>query len=148
MRADEQVLRLLGDQALAAGHRMIDHVALRRTCEGRGMGHDEWFAGLVALRTGNKVQLRDYDGQIALLELTQAGLWAYLVQARADLADVTERLLDLLEAAEPNIVVPLGADLGESPLLVEAVLDHLAGRGLVVHSRLGADSFRIHRFSL
>lgn len=148
MTTVEQVLPLVGDQALAAGHRMIDHVALKRTCEARGLRHDEWFGGLVELRTGGLVQLRDYDGQVALLQLTQAGLWAYLVQARPDLADVTERLLDLLEAAEPNIVVPLGADLSESPLLVEAVLDHLAGRGLVVYSRLGADSFRIHRFSL
>ena len=144
----DQVLGLVGDQALAAGHRMIDHVALTRTCEEGGLTPDEWFAGLVALRAGGDVQLRDYDGKVALLQLTRAGLWAYLVRARADLADVTEALLDLLEAAEPNIVVPLGHDLGESPLLVEAVLDHLAGRGLVVYSRLGADSFRIHRFSL
>ncbi|MDQ6728261.1 MAG: hypothetical protein M3066_19185 [Actinomycetota bacterium] len=148
MGENERVLALLGDQALAAGHRMIDHVALKRACEEQGLTHDEWFAGLVDLRARGKVQMRDYDGKVALLQLTQAGLWAYLVRARADLADVTEALLGLLEAAEPNIAVPLGHDLGESPLLVEAVLDHLAGRGLVVYSRLGADSFRIHRFSL
>jgi len=146
--AADHVLGLVGDQALVAGHRMIDHRALRQAFDALGLHHDAWFAALVDLRTAGLVQLRDYDGQVALLQLTQAGLWAYLVQARADLADVTERLLDLLEAVEPNILVPLGHDLGESPLLVEAVLDHLAGRGLAVYSRLGADSFRIHRFSL
>jgi hypothetical protein len=82
-----------------------------------------------------------------LLQLTQPGLWAYAVRFRPDLADVTERLLDVLDSIEANTAVPLGADLGVPPLLVEAVLDHLGGRGLVVFSRLGADSFRIHRFS-
>ena len=133
---------------MASGHRMIDHVALARTCEAAGLTHHEWFGELVALRTGKYVQMRDYDGQVALLQLTQAGLWAYVTRDRADLADVTERLLDVLDRAEPNIALALGADLGAPPLLVEAVLDHLAGRRLVVFSRLGADSFRIHRFSL
>ena len=90
--------------------------------------------------------MRDYDGQVALLQLTSAGLWTYLTRARSDLADVTERLLDLLDQAEPNVALALGADLGESPLLVEAVLDQLAGRRMVVYSRVGRDSFRIHRF--
>jgi hypothetical protein len=148
MTAADQVLRVLGDQALGAGHRMIDPVALQRACEAPEVGVDRWFAGLVELRAAGLVQMRDYDGKVALLQLTQAGLWAYVTRARADLADLTERLLDLLEAVEPNIVAPLGRQLGESPLLVEAVLDHLAGRGLVVYSRLGADAFRIHRFSL
>ncbi len=142
------VLQLMGDQALTAGHRMIDHVALTRACDAAGLAHDEWFDALVALRADGLVQLRDYDGKVALLALTAVGTWAYLVQACSDLADVTERLLDLLDAAEANIVVPLGRDLGQSPLLVEAVLDHLAGRRLVVYSRVGPDSFRIHRFSL
>ena len=53
----------------------------------------------------------------------------------------------MLDGTEPNVALPLGAELGESPLLVEAVLDHLAGRRMVVFSRIGADSFRIHRFS-
>ena len=70
-----------------------------------------------------------------------------MTRARADLPDVTERILDLLDGAEANVALPLGADLGESPLLVEAVLDHLAGRRMVVYSRVGRDSFRIHRFS-
>jgi hypothetical protein len=91
--------------------------------------------------------MRDYDGQVALLALTQAGVWAYVTMARKDLADVTERLLDILDGVEPNVAVALGAELGESPLLVEALLDHLAGRRMVVFSRIGADSFRIHRFS-
>lgn len=112
------------------------------------MSHDEWFAGLLELRADQLVQMRDYDGKVALLQLTQAGVWAYLTRARADLADATERLLDLLDSAEPNIVVALGHDLGESPLMVEALLDHLAARRLVVFSRVGPDSFRIHRFSL
>jgi hypothetical protein len=141
------VLRALGDQALATGHRMIDHVALKETYEGAGLSHDEWFGGLVELRDRKLVQMRDYEGQVALLQLTQPGLWAYATRFRPDLADVTERLLDLLDSAEANVSMSLGTDLGVPPLLVEAVLDHLAGRNLVVFSRLGADSFRIHRFS-
>lgn len=146
--ASDQVLLLAGHQALAAGHKMIDHAALITACEGAGMTNDEWFAGLVELRGQKLVQLRDYDGKVALLAITQLGLWTYLTRARPDLADVTERLLDVLDGVEANVAVALGADLGESPLLVEALLDHLAGRRLVVFSRIGADSFRIHRFSI
>ncbi len=62
--------------------------------------------------------------------------------------DDVERLLDRLDGAEANVALPLGGELGESPLLVEAVLDHLAGRRMVVFSRGGRDSFRIHRFSM
>lgn len=147
MSPTDDVLRLAGDQALAAGHRMLDHAALRRACEDGGVSGDEWFAGLVELRTCGLVQMRDYDGQVALLQLTPAGVWAHLVASRADLADVTERLLDILDGVEPNVAVPLGADLGEPPLLVEALLEHLAGRRMVIFSRIGADSFRIHRFT-
>jgi hypothetical protein len=131
------VLRALGDQAVATGHRMEDV----------GIPDDEWFGALVELRAQKLVQMRDYDGKVALLQLTQPGLWAYATRFRPDLADVTERLLDILDTAEANVSMALGADLGVPPLLVEAVLDHLAGRDLVVFSRLGADSFRIHRFS-
>jgi Na+/H+ antiporter NhaD/arsenite permease-like protein len=56
--------------------------------------------------------MRDYDGQVALLALTQAGVWAYATRFRADLADVTERLLDALDGAEANVALALGADLG------------------------------------
>jgi hypothetical protein len=144
----DDVLLLAGHQALGAGHKMIDHVALKAACEAAGMGHDEWFGGLVELREQKLVQMRDYDGEVALLALTQPGLWAYVTTARSDLADVTERLLDILDGVEANVAVALGAELGESPLLVEALLDHLAGRRLVVFSRVGTDSFRIHRFSM
>ncbi len=142
------VLAAAGDQALLAGHKMLDHVALLQACEAAGMSHDEWFGGLVELREQKLVQMRDYDDQVALLQLTQVGLWTYLTRFRTDLADVTERLLDILDGVEANVAVPLGAELGESPLLVEALLDHLAGRRLVVFSRVGADSFRIHRFTI
>ncbi len=148
MSVPDDVLHAAGEQAIAAGHKMLDHVALRQTCAAAGLTHDEWFAGLVELRDQKLVQMRDYDGKVALLALTQAGLWAYVTRFRADLADVTERLLDLLDGVEPNVALALGADLGESPLLVEAVLDHLAARRLVVYSRSGRDSFRIHRFSV
>ncbi len=144
----DAVLRVAGDQALAAGHKMLDHVALKQACEAAGMSDDEWFGELVELREQKLVQMRAYDGKVALLALTQVGVWAYVTKARADLADVTERLLDILDGVEANVAVPLGAELGESPLLVEALLDHLAGRRLVVFSRVGADSFRIHRFSM
>ncbi len=138
----------MGDQALVTGHKMLDHVAVARACEAQGLNHEKWFGGLVALREQKLVQMRDYDGKVALLALTQAGLWSYVTRFRSELADVTERLLDVLDGVEANVAVPLGAELGESPLLVEAVLDHLAGRRMVIFSRVGADSFRIHRFSL
>ncbi len=146
MSLSDDVLRSAGDQALAAGHKLLDHATLKATCEASGMTHEQWLAALVELRSQGLVEMRDYDGQVALLQLTPAGLWAYVIRARSDLADVTERVLDLLDGAEPNVAVALGAALGESPLLVEAVLDHLAGRGMVVYSRVGRDSFRIHRF--
>lgn len=127
---------------------MLDHVALARACEALGLTHEEWFGALVELREQKLVQMRDYDDQVALLQLTQVGLWTCLTRFRADLADVTERLLDVLDTVEANVAVPLGAELGESPLLVEAVLDHLSSRRMVVYSRVGPDSFRIHRFSI
>lgn len=148
MSIPADVLHAAGDQALAVGHRLLDHAALKRACAADGVEGDRWFAALVQLRADGFVQMRDYDGQVALLQLTSPGLWAYVTRARPDLADVTERLLDLLDGAEPNTAMALGTELGESPLLVEAVLEHLAGRKLVVFSRIGADSFRIHRFSL
>ena len=148
MTACDNVLLLAGHQALAAGHKMLDAAAVKAACEDAGMSHDQWFGGLVELREQKLVQMRDYDGKVALLALTQPGVWAYVTKARPDLADVTERLLDILDGVEANVAVPLGAELGESPLLVEALLDHLAGRRMVVFSRVGADSFRIHRFSI
>ena len=148
MTACDNVLLLAGHQALAAGHKMLDAAAVQAACEAAGMSHDEWFGGLVELREQKLVQMRDYDGKVALLAFTPPGVWAYVTKARADLADVTERLLDILDGVEANVAVALGAELGESPLLVEALLDHLAGRRLVVFSRTGADNFRIHRFSM
>ena len=59
MTATDSVLSLVGGQALATGHRMIDHVALKQACEATGMTHDEWFGGLVELRTQGLVQMRD-----------------------------------------------------------------------------------------
>ncbi len=147
MTATDQVLKVAGNQALVAGHKMLDHVALKEACEAQGLSHEEWFGGLVELREQKLVQMRDYDGKVALVALTQPGLWAYATRFRADLADVTERLLDVLDGVEPSIALSLGAELGESPLLVEAILDHLVGRRLVIFSRVGADSFRIHRFT-
>ena len=127
---------------------MLDDVAQRETLAATRLSYEDWHRSLVELRDQKLVQMRDYDGKVALLALTQAGLWAYATRFRADLADVTERLLDVLDGAEANVALPLGAELGVSPLLVEAVLDHLAGRRLVIFSRVGTDSFRIHRFSM
>ena len=146
MSATDEVLRALGEHALGAGHKMLDNVAQQRTLAATGLTYQEWHHGLVELRDQKLVQMRDYDGKVALLALTQAGVWAYASRFRPDLADVTERLLDVLDGTEANVAVALGAELGESPLLVEAVLDHLAGRRMVVYSRVGPDSFRIHRF--
>ena len=137
----------MGDHALGAGHKMFDQAAQRQALGASGVSYEEWHAALVELREQKLVQMRDYEGRVALLALTQAGVWAYATRFRPALADVTERLLDVLEGVEANVAVPLGSELGESPLLVEAVLEHLAGRRMVVYSRIGADSFRIHRFS-
>jgi hypothetical protein len=125
---------------------MLDGVAQQQTLAASGLTYDDWHGALVELHDQKLVQMRDYDGKVALLALTQAGVWAYATRFRPDLADVTERLLDILDGAEANVALPLGQQLEESPLLVEAVLDHLAGRRMVVFSRVGPDSFRIHRF--
>jgi hypothetical protein len=143
----DDVLRVAGEQAMAAGHKMLDQAAVREACEAAGLTHDQWFAGLVELREQKLVQMRDFDGKVGLLALTMPGVWAYATRNRPDLADVTERLLDVIDQVEPNVALALGAELGESPLLVEAILDHLAGRRMVVFSRVGTDSFRIHRFT-
>jgi hypothetical protein len=148
MSITDDVLHAIGDHALAAGHKMLDDVAQRETLAATGLSYGDWHRGLVELRDEKLVQMRDYDGKVALLALTQAGLWTYVTRFRAELADVTERLLDVLDGVEANVALPLGAELGVSPLLVEAVLDHLAGRQLVIFSRVGRDSFRIHRFSI
>jgi len=147
MSHTDDVLHVAGDQAMIAGHKMLDGAVVAAACEAAGMSHDEWFGGLVELRAQTLIQMRDYDGKVALLALTMPGVWAYATRFRADLADVTERLLDVIDQVEPNIALALGAELGEPPLLVEAVLDHLAGRRMVIFSRVGADSFRIHRFT-
>jgi hypothetical protein len=126
---------------------MFDGAAQQDALAATGLPYEEWHAALVELRDEKLVQMRDYDGKVALLALTQAGVWAYATRFRPDLPDVTERVLDALDRAEANVALPLGAELGESPLLVEAVLEHLAGRRMVVYSRIGSDSFRIHRFS-
>jgi hypothetical protein len=147
MSITDDVLHAVGDHALAAGHKMLDNVAQREALAATGLSYEDWHMGLVELREQKLVQMRDYDGKVALLALTQAGVWAYATRFRPDLADVTERLLDVLDGGEANVALPLGAELGVSPLLVEAVLDHLAGRRLVIFSRVGADSFRIHRFT-
>ena len=148
MPTSDAVLRAVGDHALRAGHKMLDNVAQQEALAASGLPYEDWHQGLVELRQQELVQMRDYDGKVALLALTQAGVWAYATRFRPDLADLTERLLDVLDGAEPNVALSLGADLGESPLLVEAVLEHLARQRLVVYSRVGADSFRIHRFSM
>ncbi len=147
MSPTDAVLRAVGGFALSAGHTMLDDVAQRQTLAATGLSYEAWHGALVELRDQKLVQMRDYDGKVALLALTPAGVWAYATRFRPDLADVTERLLDLLDAAEANVALPLGAALGESPLLVEAVLEQLAGRRMVVFSRIGRDSFRVHRFS-
>lgn len=147
MSAADGVLRAVGEHALAATHKMFDNVAMQQTLDASGLPYDEWHRGLVELREQKLVQMRDYDGKVARLALTQAGVWAYATRFRPDLPELTERLLDVLDGVEPNVALPLGADLGESPLLVEAVLDHLAGRRMVIFSRVGRDSFRIHRFT-
>ncbi len=148
MSPTDAVLRALGEHALGAGHKMLDDAAQQQTLAATGLAYEDWHRGLVELRSQGLVQMRDYDGKVALLALTEAGVWAYATRFRADLPDVTERLLDVLDGAEANMALPLGAELGESPLLVEAVLDHLAARRMVVFSRVGPDSFRIHRFSI
>lgn len=147
MSVTDDVLRAVGEHALAAGHRMLDNVAQHDVLGASGLAYDDWYRSLVELREQKLVQMRDYDGKVAMLSLTMGGVWAYATRFRPDLPDLTERLLDVLDGVEPNVALALGADLGESPLLVEAILDHLAGRRLVIFSRIGADSFRIHRFS-
>ncbi len=71
---------------------MLDSAAVRAACEAQGLTHDAWFGGLVELREQKLVQMRDYDGKVALLALTQPGVWAYATRFRADLADLAAPL--------------------------------------------------------
>lgn len=144
MEPTEAVLAAAGAQALAAGRRFLDHVAVRRACA--ALTDDEWFSALVALRERRLVQMRDYDARVAMLSITPAGVQAAAALLRPDLEAVRARLLDLLPATDPHAVYDLGARLDESPLLVEALLDQLVAEKRVVFSRVGTDAFRIHRF--
>lgn len=145
MSVTTAVLVVAGEQALATGHRFLDHPALAHACAQRGIAQEHWFPALVSLREQGLVQMRDYDSQVALIQLTPKGLWAAISATRRDLDDVMTRLLTTITAADPNTTLALGAALGESPLLVEALLDQLVAEQRVVYSRLGADAFRIHR---
>ena len=140
------MLREAGRQAMEAGHRLLDHVELEARCARAGVGHDDFFAALVTLRQEHAVNMRHVEpSRVALLQLTPAGLGRFLTLTRPDLDEVRARLISLAAAAEPNVSAPLAADLGESPLLVEFLLDEMARQGQVVASRIGRDLFRIHR---
>ncbi len=142
----QRLLVAAGDQALAAGHLLLDHVALEARCAGMGLGPDDFFTALVELRDGGAVNLRHVEpSRVALLQLTPAGLGRCLAMTRPDLDDVRDRLLQAVTKVTPNTSTPLAAALGESPLLVEFLLDEMAREGRVVASRIGRGLFRVHR---
>lgn len=146
MTGAEVILVEAGEQALAAGHRLLDHVALEARCDRAGVGHDDFFAALVALRREQAVNMHHVEpSRVALLQLTPGGLGRFLALTRPDLDEVRTRLRLLAAAAEPNVSAPLATELGESPLLVEFLLNEMARQGLVVASRIGRHHFRVHR---
>ena len=135
-----------GGLALEAGHRLLDHVELEARCQRSGVGHDDFFAALVALRDQDAVNMRHVEpSRVALLQLTPAGLGRFLAMTRPDLDQVRARLRRLAAEAPPGVSTALAADVGESPLLVEFLLDEMARQGLVVASRIGRHRFRVHR---
>ena len=146
------VLRRAGEQALAAGHTLLDPDALIGACRPDGLSGKDVFAALRSLSTDRLVDLHFVGpSRVTLLRLTAGGVRRHLGLARPDLADVRRRVLDALEgggvAWQDGATVDLAGAVGEPALLVEVVMEDLRQEGRVVFSPAPGQRLRVHRLS-
>lgn len=98
-------------------------------------GHSEVTPGLAAELESSSVR---WNGPVVLIAEAVAA-------ASGGRAGWGARVLDRVARAERNVSTPPAAEVGESPLLVELLLDEMARQGQVVATRIGRDLFRVHR---
>lgn len=132
--------------ALGTGTRMVDPRAHELACADAGIGHDDWFAALRALRAEHLVALQTFEpSNVLLLAVTNAGLQRHLRASRPDLSAVRARLAAAVVEAMGIGPVALADIVGEPPLLVECVLDGWVNQRRVVYSKAPGRRFRVHK---
>ena len=146
------MLRLAGRQAVAAGHRLLDPRRLEREAAGTGAGAEAFAAAVSELVDARRADARlSPSGKVAMMRLSEAGLRHHLEAEGTPVARVVPRVVAALRTDEAgwagNRAVDLAAAVGEPPLVVEAALEDLAARRLVVFSRAPGGRVRIHRLS-
>lgn len=132
--------------ALATGTRMVDPSAHELACAEAGVGHDDWFAALLALKGDGMVQLATGEAScVSLVALTNAGLERHLQATRHDLSEVNRRLAAAVIDARGQGPTDLAGAIGEPPLLVECLLDGWVKQRRIVYSAAPGRRFRIHK---
>ena len=147
--ATATVHRLAAEQALAAGHRLLDGRPLEAASAEAGVDHDTFIAALGDLAAAGTVNVRIFGSTVNILRLTEDGLAQHLAATRSDLDDVRARLAAALgaEAGAGRLGQPLdlAAQLGEPYLLVETLLDELRAGGELVFTPITGGRVRLHR---
>lgn len=143
------VHRLAGEQALAAGHRLLDGRPLEAACAEAGVDHDAFITALHELSATGVVNVRIFGSSVNILRLTEEGLAQHLGATRDDLAAVRARIMAALraeaDAGRLGQPLDLATQLGEPYLLVETVLDELRNRGELVFTPISGRRVRLHR---
>ncbi len=139
------VLAVLAELALSTGRRIVDPLAAEAACLERGVGHDQWFSTVLALKADGSIALKTAPpSQVVLLAATNAGILRHLETAGADLGAVRQRLKSRLQQAPRNEPLDLAAEVDAPALLVECLLDGWVDQRLLVYSAAPGRRFRIH----
>lgn len=140
------VLHVAAELALARGVRMLEPAATELAAAERGVDHDRWFAAAVELKRQDLIALQTAEpSHVVLLAITNAGLQRHLKATRPDLPAVRRRVAQAAAAAAGLPAVALDEQVGEPPLLVECLLDHLVNQHRLTYSKAPGRRFRIHR---
>ncbi len=132
--------------ALATGTRMVDPRAHELACAEAGVGHEQWYAALGALRAADLIALQTFEPSgVLLLAVTNAGLHRHLRATRHDLGAIKRRLAAAVIDAAGRGATPLADVVGEPALLVECLLDQWVGQRKVVYSKAPGRRFRVHK---
>lgn len=142
----DEVLAEVAGAAVAAGTRMVDHVAAQEACRRRGIAHDHFVAALVELKAADMVGLQlSPAGAVVLLAVSNTGLQHHLMATQADLGELRRRVEGAAGAAVGAGPVRLQDQLGEPALVVECLLDSLVNRRRLVYSKAPGRRFLVHR---
>ena len=152
MVSDAVVLRLAGEQALAAGHTLLDPERLVEAGRLAQLGPGDVFAALRSLEAQGLANLHFVPpDRVTLLRLTGAGLRAHLATAGFDLAHLRHRVLSLLQDGtvpwHDGDPVDLAGAVGVPSLVVEVVLEDLRDAGQLVFSPAPRRRVRVHRLT-